>query len=613
MTGNQSIASAGAVTHLQVARGSISSDRHSEPVSIIREIGGNRERNTMTNWHSVSVDDALARTGSRAAGLSQEEVQERLREHGPNELTEAGAKNPWLILLEQFTSLLIIILIIAAAISAVLGDLEDAIAIVAIVILNGFLGFRQEYKAEKTMSALRKLAAPVVRVRRDGRVTEIPAANLAPGDVVLLEAGNLIPADARLIVSAGLRVQEAALTGESEPVEKTTDPLPQEDVPLADRLNMVFMGTAATYGRGEAVVVATGMDTELGRIAGMIQGAKVETTPLQKRLAQLGKWLAVAALVLVAVIFAEGLLRGEDVRVMFLTAVSMAVAAVPEGLPAIVTVSLSLGAQRMLKRRALIRRLPAVETLGSVTVICSDKTGTLTENRMTVVILDVAGHEVNLMQEMRRGRPAPLAAMDAGRAADLLQDKPSVALLAAGGVLCNDSVLQPTSVGRTSDEASEQFRALGDPTESALVIAGAQLGILKPHLEASFPRVGKSFDSDRKLATTVHARPSRRFSVWRSWRTSWQLKTPLVSFTKGALDSLLPRCGGVWDGERVTPLNDMAPGEDRPRQPRSGPGRDTRAGRGIQGPTRGSARTAGRLGRGRAAGGTGGHDRSGPT
>lgn len=202
----------------------------------------------MTNWHSVSVDDALARTGSRAAGLSQEEVQERLREHGPNELTEAGAKNPWLILLEQFTSLLIIILIIAAAISAVLGDLEDAIAIVAIVILNGFLGFRQEYKAEKTMSALRKLAAPVVRVRRDGRVTEIPAANLAPGDVVLLEAGNLIPADARLIVSAGLRVQEAALTGESEPVEKTTDPLPQEDVPLADRLNMVFMGTAATYG-----------------------------------------------------------------------------------------------------------------------------------------------------------------------------------------------------------------------------------------------------------------------------------------------------------------------------------------------------------------------------
>ncbi len=514
----------------------------------------------MTNWHSVSVDDALARTGSRAAGLSQEEVQERLREHGPNELTEAGAKNPWLILLEQFTSLLIIILIIAAAISAVLGDLEDAIAIVAIVILNGFLGFRQEYKAEKTMSALRKLAAPVVRVRRDGRVTEIPAANLAPGDVVLLEAGNLIPADARLIVSAGLRVQEAALTGESEPVEKTTDPLPQEDVPLADRLNMVFMGTAATYGRGEAVVVATGMDTELGRIAGMIQGAKVETTPLQTRLAQLGKWLAVAALVLVAVIFAEGLLRGEDVRIMFLTAVSMAVAAVPEGLPAIVTVSLSLGAQRMLKRQALIRRLPAVETLGSVTVICSDKTGTLTENRMTVVILDVAGHEVNLMQEMRRGRPAPLAAMDAGRAADLLQDKPSVALLAAGGVLCNDSVLQPTSVGRTSDEASEQFRALGDPTESALVIAGAQLGILKPHLEASFPRVGEiPFDSDRKLMTTVHARPSETiFGLEELEDFLAAQDAPLVSFTKGALDSLLPRCGGVWDGERVTPLNDMA-------------------------------------------------------
>jgi Ca2+-transporting ATPase len=512
----------------------------------------------MTDWHRMGVDDALAEIGGRPDGLTGDEARQRLQDHGPNQLIEAGAKSPWRILAEQFTSLLIIILIIAAVISAVLGDLEDAIAIVAIVILNGFLGFRQEYKAEKTMSALRKMAAPVVRVRRDGHVQEVVAADLVPGDVVLLEAGNVIPADGRLITSASLRVQEAALTGESEPVEKTVDALAATEVPLADRLNMVFMGTAATYGRGEAVVIATGMDTELGKIAGMIQGAKAEATPLQKRLAQLGKWLALAALLLVAIIFAEGLLRGEDLRIMFLTAVSMAVAAVPEGLPAIVTVALSLGAQRMLKRRALIRRLPAVETLGSVTVICSDKTGTLTENRMTVVILDVAGHEIDLMQELKRGRPAPLAAMDAGRAAELLQDKPSVALLSAGGALCNDSVLQTTSVGETSDDSSDQLRALGDPTESALVIAAAQLGMLKPYLEESFPRVGEiPFESERKLMTTVHAKPpSTVFGLEELEDFLASEGAGHVAFTKGALESLLPRCRGVWDGEQPVPMDD---------------------------------------------------------
>ncbi len=273
----------------------------------------------------------------------------------------------------------------------------------------------------------------------------MPAAELVPGDIVLLEAGNVIPADARLLRSASLRVQEAALTGESEPVEKTADRLLESDVALGDRLNMLFMGTAASYGRGEAVVTATGMDTELGKIAGMVQGVKQSRTPLQKRLSQLGRWLAVAALILVIIIFVTGLLRGEPLRIMFLTAVSMAVAAVPEGLPAIVTVALSLGAQRMLRRKALIRKLPAVETLGSVTVICSDKTGTLTENRMTVVILDVAGHEVDLQEEMKRGRIAPLPCVSAGDDAPLMRDKPAVAVLVAGGVLCNDSVLQASA------------------------------------------------------------------------------------------------------------------------------------------------------------------------
>jgi Ca2+-transporting ATPase len=377
------------------------------------------ETTLVTNnaWHRLTADETLRETGTSSDGLSEEESARRLAEHGPNELVEAGVKSAWRILAEQFTSVLIIILFIAAIVSAALGDYEDAIVIMAIVVLNGALGFRQEYRAEKTMSALRQLAAPVVRVRRGGQVLEVPAAGLVVGDIILIEAGNLVPADSRIIHSASLRAQEAALTGESEPVEKTAEALQQPDVPLADRLNMLFMGTAASYGRGEAVVVATGMDTELGKIADMIQSVHREPTPLQKRLAQLGRWLAVAALVLVIIIFAQGLLRGEGVRIMFLTAVSMAVAAVPEGLPAIVTVALSLGAQRMLRRKALIRKLPAVETLGSVTVICSDKTGTLTENRMTVVILDAAGGEIDLQQEMRRGRPAPLAAAEAGRAA----------------------------------------------------------------------------------------------------------------------------------------------------------------------------------------------------
>ena len=265
----------------------------------------------MTDWYRLSADETLSELGSRPEGLSSEEAQRRLAEHGPNELAEAGVKSPWRILAEQFTSLLIIILIIAAVVSAYLGDYEDAIVIMAIVVLNGALGFRQEYKAEKTMSALRKLAAPVVRVRRAGEVTEVAAADLVPGDVVLLEAGNVIPADARLIHSASLRVQEAALTGESEPVEKIAEALAQSEVPLADRVNMLFMGTSASYGRAEAVIVGTGMGTELGKIAGMIQNVEREPTPLQKRLGQLGRWLAIAALVLVIVIFAQGLMQGR--------------------------------------------------------------------------------------------------------------------------------------------------------------------------------------------------------------------------------------------------------------------------------------------------------------
>jgi P-type Ca2+ transporter type 2C len=536
----------------------------------------------MTDWYRLTSEEALAQAQSDPRGLAGDEAARRLAEHGPNVLVEAGVKSPWRILAEQFTSLLIIILIVAAIVSALLGDLEDAIAIMAIVILNGLLGFRQEYKAEKTMTALRRLAAPIVRVRRDGEVREVAAADLVLGDIVLVEAGNVIPADARLILSASLRVQEAALTGESEPVEKTVGPLLEPDVALGDRLNMIFMGTAASYGRGEAVITATGMQTELGKIAGMVQGVEQGRTPLQRRLAQLGRWLAVAALVLVIIIFATGLLRGEPLELMFLTAVSMAVAAVPEGLPAIVTVALSLGAQRMLKRKALIRKLPAVETLGSVTVICSDKTGTLTENRMTVVILDVPGHEVELQEALRRGRAAPLPCAATGDDESLLEGRPAVALLVAGGVLCNDSVLQtvddvacdvaprgaepaaaapavaPSAAPSTAPPPTVGFRAIGDPTEGALVIAGVHLGLLKSELEGAFPRTGEvPFDSERKLMTTTHAVSAGPAAPGLQALVSHLAKQGAaeVSFTKGAPEALLPLAMAYWDGTGAASLD----------------------------------------------------------
>ena len=344
------------------------------------------------NWYSQNIQQVCDTFQvDPDIGLSESEINRRRSVHGPNELIDRGLKSPWLILWEQLTAVMVVILIIAALVSAVLGDYKDAIAIVAIVILNAILGFIQEYRAEKAMAALKKMAVPTVKVRRDGRVQEISARELVPGDIVLLEAGNVVPSDARLIESINLRTQEAALTGESDPVEKISAAVSGEISPWATGSIWSYMGTVVTYGRGVAVVVETGMQTELGKIADMIQTVEREPTPLQRRLEQLGRGLAYASLGIVAIVFVLGLLRGEDLRLMFLTAISMAVAAIPEGLPAVVTIALALGAQRMLKRQSLIRKLPAVETLGSVDVICSDKTGTLTENRMTVTVLDVIG------------------------------------------------------------------------------------------------------------------------------------------------------------------------------------------------------------------------------
>jgi Ca2+-transporting ATPase len=482
-------------------------------------------------------------------GLSAEEARGRLEQYGPNELEERSGRGPWAILWEQFTSAMIVILIVAAVASALLGDYEDSIAIAVIVVLNAALGFGQEYRAERAMDALKRLSAPIVKVRRNGHVREVSARELVPGDVVLLEAGNLVPADGRLLEGTNLRVQESALTGESEPVEKDPVALEEEDPPLGERANMVYSSTVVTQGRGLYVVTETGMATELGKIAAMIQTAGPEQTPLQRRLNQVGKVLALAALVIVGVVFALGLLRGEDLELMFLTAVSLAVAAVPEGLPAVVTIALALGAQRMLRRRALIRKLPAVETLGSVTVICSDKTGTLTENRMTATVLDVADRTVQLGEG---GRAASKPKPDGGLL-PVEGDDPALALLLGGAALCNDALL---------DEGDEKdaLRVLGDPTEGALVEAAAREGLKKPELEAALPRVEEvPFDSGRKRMTTVH----EVFSDWGSGRADTLssvlregLKNaPYVAFTKGAVDSLLEISNEVWSDGQAEPLD----------------------------------------------------------
>jgi Ca2+-transporting ATPase len=501
-------------------------------------------------WHTSEAAQVLRALGTDAAsGLSKEEAARRLEERGTNELEDRGTRSPWAILWDQFTSTMIVILIVAALASALLGDYEDSIAIAIIVVLNAALGFGQEYRAERAMAALQQLSAPRVKVRRGDRVRKISARELVPGDVVLLEAGNLVPADGRLLESANLRVEEAALTGESEPVEKNPAALEEEDTPLGERADMVYSSTVVAMGRGLFVVTETGMATELGKIASMIQSTDREQTPLQRRLNQVGKVLALAALAIVGVVFALGLLRGEDLEVMFLTAVSLAVAAVPEGLPAVVTIALALGAHRMFKRRALIRKLPAVETLGSVTVICSDKTGTLTQNRMTATVLDVADHTVELGGgSLVDSKPGS----DGGT--PTVGDDPTFALLLAGGALCNDSLLE--------DHEADDLRAVGDPTEGALVVAAAREGLKKPEIEVALPRVGEvPFDSGRKRMTTVHevvpGSVSEILEAFKSVLNAEQGSASYIAFTKGAVDSLLEISSEVWSGDgQLEPLTE---------------------------------------------------------
>lgn len=492
------------------------------------------------NWHLTEIETAsLELQTNPQKGLSNAEAQSRLAKHGPNELVERGGRTPWKILWEQITATMVLILIAAAIVAAFLGDTKNAVAILAIVILYSILGFVQEYRAEQAMASLKRMSVPVVRVVRDGLLAEVSARELVPGDLLQIETGNVIPADARLVEAVNLLIQEAALTGESEAVEKNSAALSGADMPLGDRRNMVYMGTVVTQGRGMALVTATGMQTELGKIADLIQQTGSEQTPLQRRLDQLGKILAGVGAVIAIIVFMLGLWRGDDVRHMLLTAVSVAVAIVPEGLPAVVTITLALGAQRMLRRNALIRKLPAVETLGSVTVICSDKTGTLTENRMTVVVLDVADHEIDLTEEMKGD--TIVAARSAG------EPVPSpLSLLLLSGALCNDA--------RLVEENSGRYHTIGDPTEGALVAAAARLGYWKSALDASFPRAAElPFDSDRKRMTTLHPIGDGEMEALTGMCVKGQCA---VAFTKGSVDGLLSKSDYVWVENQVQPIDD---------------------------------------------------------
>lgn len=490
------------------------------------------------NWHQKDVNDLCEELKSPLqTGLSPQEAARRLAENGPNELTATEGRSALHILLEQFANLLVVILFAAAGISAALGDMKDAIAILVIIILNAALGFKQEYNAEKAMLALKKLSSPRVRVRRDGAAMEIDAKELVVGDILLLEAGNVVPADARIANAASLKVQESALTGEAEAVGKQSDALPSQEIPLGDRTNMAYMGTTVSYGRGEAIVIGVAMETELGRIATLLQTTEDEKTPLIVKIDHLGKVLVGVALALIALVALMGFAQGSDWRTVFLTSVSMAVAAVPEGLPAVVTIALALGAKRMLAKEALIRRLPAVETLGSVTAICTDKTGTLTQNVMTVT-------SVQLPQRLITIDPDRSSIIDHADDGDLL-------LCLGAAALASDATLQRNEEGHATE-------TLGDPTEGALVIAAYRAGMDKSVLETSLPRVNEApFDSVRKRMSTVHTvSPEARQASPFLAGIGLSPDATAVAFSKGATDAILDIANQILADGTIRALSD---------------------------------------------------------
>jgi Ca2+-transporting ATPase len=453
------------------------------------------------------------------AGLDPETAARRLLEHGPNRLAEPPRRSPWLVFLDQFRNVLIVVLIAAAVLAGLVGDLKDTVVIGVVLVINAVLGFVQEHRAERSLAALRRMLVASAKVRRGGAVLEVPADDLVPGDVVLVEAGDRVPADGRLVVAASLEIDESALTGESSPVAKSIEPAPT-GAPLAERTSMAHMNTVVTRGRGELVVTATGMGTEMGALAGLLQAAHTAPTPLQQQLAGLGKRIAAVGVAAVAVFFALGLARGESLADTVLAAVALAVAAIPEGLPAVVTVTLAVGVHQMAKRGAIVKRLASVETLGSTTVICSDKTGTLTLNQMTAraVVVGDASYRVTGEGYEPDGRVTDAAGRDATEA---------VVPLARLVALCNDS--------RVAGGA-----AIGDPTEAALVTLAAKAGVDRDALDREQPRVAEvPFDSARKFMATYHH----------------DADGGIVVAVKGGADVLLGRCAAVAGHDGPVPLD----------------------------------------------------------
>ncbi len=462
-------------------------------------------------WHAMAAEQALTETQSSMQGLSGARAAERLEKHGHNELKSGKKRTIAQMLIDQFRDVMIIILLAAAVVSAVLGEVTDAAIILVIVLLNATVGVVQENKAGKSLEALKNLSAPNAKVIRDGVEQVIPARDIVPGDLVVLETGDLVPADLRLTTSVNLKIQEAALTGESVPVEKHAERVLPDDAVLGDRVNLAFSSSMVTYGRGTGVCVATGMDTQVGRIAAMIQQETSSETPLKRRLEAMGKTLGIGVLGICLLIFVAGLIYQKEWLHMLMTSISLAVAAIPEGLPAISTIVLAIGVQRMVRRHAIIRTLPAVETLGSATVICSDKTGTLTQNKMTV---------------MRAFQDDALVDIE-----ELPVSDPGAENMVKAAVLCNDA--------RANIAEDGTVTLIGDPTETALIDMGLRLGFEKTALEEALPRVAEvPFDSGRKLMSTVHALPSGGYRV----------------YTKGGLDELLGCCTGIYAGEHTEPL-----------------------------------------------------------
>jgi Ca2+-transporting ATPase len=473
----------------------------------------------MSNWFNIEAKEVIKAFSSCAGrGLPTAEANRRLAEVGHNQLESGPVLSPWRIFGSQFKDFMVLVLIGAAIVSGLLGERADAVTIIAIVVLNAILGFIQEYRAEKSLEALKELTAPLAHVYRDARIQRISAKSIVPGDILVLESGDRIAADGRLITATDLEINEATLTGESLAVLKNDHIGREANPPLGDQRNMVFAGTTVAGGRGRAIVTATGMKTEIGKIAGMIGTAQNEETPLQKRLEQLGRWLIVICLGVCSAVGAIGILRGEPPRQMFLAAVSLAVAAIPEGLPAIVTIALAVGVQKMIRRRAIIRRLPAVETLGCATVICSDKTGTLTQNKLAVTRLWAAGREFNLDRD-QRGAGSPVGLPE------------QLKLLLEIGILCNNAQLE------TEESVSNM---IGDPTEAALLAAALRYGLEHRQFINNRLRIGEfPFTSERK-----------RMSVFVK-----DDKGSIRLMTKGAADIIMGRCAKIWTNEGIVPFS----------------------------------------------------------